>query len=112
MENHLKTARLHRGLSWLYGAISILFAVMLATDRSDNWGIFLAVTCSFVALFWIHHALYRGARNAKNWARYGSIAIAILMLPALPIGSLIGTYLLINARQTWDETTNTTGYVV
>lgn len=39
MEKHLKTARLHRGLFWLYGAISILFAVMLATDRSDNWGI-------------------------------------------------------------------------
>lgn len=103
MKNHLKAARTHCGLSWLYAACFLLFLVMLITDTADNRGIFAVAVGFFAALFLVHYALYRGARTARNWARYGSIAIAVLMLPGIPIGTLIGTYLLINARQAWGD---------
>lgn len=109
MRKHLKAARIHRGLSWLYAASSLLFAIMLVTDAADNQSIFLLATSFFAVLFVVHYALCGGARKARSWARYGSIAIAVLMLPGVPIGTLIGIYLLTNARQIWDESANPTG---
>ncbi len=82
----------------LLGAIAILlFAILpVAVSRGDPSGIAvslaalglgLLVTLAFgvaaIAVGW-------GLMQLRSWARWGAIILAILQLPAFPIGTIIG----------------------
>ena len=44
-----------------------------------------------------------GARRRRQWARRASIVMCILMLPGVPIGTVIGVYLLFYLWDGWPE---------
>lgn len=82
----------------LLGAIAILlFAILpVAVSRGDPGGVAVAlaalglgllVTLAFgvaaIAVGW-------GLLQLRGWARWGAIVLAILQLPAFPIGTIIG----------------------
>ena len=104
MERHIKVARAHRALSWLYGLIAVLVMVSLfaSHERLDMVGVFV-VLLIFGGLFSLPHFTGRGARAKKPWARTVSRLVAVLMLFGFPLGTLIGIYLLANAWNPWDD---------
>ncbi len=82
----------------LIGAIAIVLFAMLpvAVSRGDPSGVAVAlaalalgllVTLAFgiaaIAIGW-------GLLRLRGWARWGAIVLAILQLPAFPIGTIIG----------------------
>lgn len=104
MERHIKVARAHRALSWLYGLVAVLIMISFYTashEKLDMAGVLL-VLLIFGGLFSLHHFTSRGARAKKPWARTTSLVIAVLMLFGFPLGTLIGIYLLVNAWKPWD----------
>jgi hypothetical protein len=106
MEPNIKIARAHRALSWLYGAVVLLFVVILFV-KPENQGessvFFISMSVIFGGLFLLHHFTAKGAREKKPWARISSCVIGVIMLPGFPMGTLIGVYLLIYANSAWTD---------
>ncbi|ADE11783.1 hypothetical protein [Sideroxydans lithotrophicus] len=104
MERHLIVARIHRGLSWFYGLLTLLFiiaTVMSEHEISPLASIYFMII--FGGMFALHFFTSRGASHTKNWARKTSIGIALLMLLGFPVGTVIGVYLLMNTTGGWDD---------
>jgi ABC-type phosphate transport system permease subunit len=104
MENNIKVFRVHRALSWLYGLmvlLTIFLLVMLVKD-GESVGPFIGVFIFIGLLFSLQFFIAKGARERKGWAKVGSVIIAILMLFAFPVGTIIGIYLLVNNSK-WDS---------
>src|SRR5581483_7409209 len=101
MERNMKVFRVHRALSWLYGGFLIIIATLIAThlDQFDPV-VFLPIALLLVA-FLAHFLTARGAKACKPWGRICSIVIAIILLFGLPVGTIIGIYLLVNTWQPW-----------
>lgn len=107
LQAHLKSYRVHRVLSWLHGLVALMLFALPFVARADREGLrpgelaaafILPLFFFFLAAF--HHLVARGARMRKRWARVGSIALACLMLPGVPVGTIIGVYLLRN--RSWE----------
>jgi NADH:ubiquinone oxidoreductase subunit 6 (subunit J) len=103
MEKHIKVARVHRALSWLYGLVTVLFlgASLMSGNTPPLAVLFFLII--FGGIFALHHFTAIGAREAKPWARKTSIGIALLMIIGFPLGTLIAIYLLINTTGGWSE---------
>jgi fatty acid desaturase len=104
MENHIKVARAHRALSWLYAVNTILFlSIFLISGKNTPPLAFVFLGLFFGGLFFLHHFTAKGAFVKKPWARNASIGIAMLMLLGVPVGTLIGIYLIYNCKNGWEE---------
>jgi 4-amino-4-deoxy-L-arabinose transferase-like glycosyltransferase len=104
MERHLIVARIHRGLAWFYGLLTLLFifaTVMSEHEISPLASLYFMII--FGGMFALHFFTSRGASHTKNWARKTSIGIALLMLLGFPIGTVIGVYLLMNTTGGWAD---------
>jgi hypothetical protein len=102
MEKHIKVARAHRALSWLYGIITFLILVVLLMPNQNTPPLaFVFFMVIFGGLFALHHFTAIGAREKKSWALSSSRGIALFMLIGFPIGTFIGIYLLANSRGGW-----------
>lgn len=104
LQPHLKSRRVHLALSWLYGLIALMLLALPFVARSGDEGLRppeVAMAFAFPLFFFVlaalHHVVSRGAKERKRWARVGSIVLACLLLPAVPVGTLIGVYLLRNS---------------
>jgi hypothetical protein len=93
---NIKAMSAHRGLAVFYFLLAIVFGVVLAAE--DKPGAVFAITMFPVLIGAIHAAIAFGARKSAGWARVCSIGVACLMLLAIPIGTLIGVYLLLNSK--------------
>jgi hypothetical protein len=103
MERHIKVARAHRALSWLYGLITaFLLVVVFAQGTQPGAGVAYGLLFFAGALFAVHYFTAREAWKMKSGARRASMIIAMPMLMAFPLGTVIGIYLLVNAWRPWD----------
>lgn len=103
MEKHIKVARAHRAISWLYAVCTLMFlAIFLLPGKSVPPLAFVFVGLFFGGLFALHHFTAKGAFDKKPWARNTSRGIAVFMLLGFPIGTLIGIYLLVNSWNGWE----------
>ena len=102
MDSKTKVFRAHRALSWLYGFLGagVTAAVFLGSKNGAGAEI-LAIPLLFGVLFAAHHFTARACRDGRPWGRKASIAIACLMLLGVPMGTLIGIYLLVNTWKPW-----------
>ncbi|MFZ6759849.1 hypothetical protein ACO0K9_21800 [Undibacterium sp. Ji50W] len=96
MEKHEKVARTHRVLAILYGLLLAVFGFLLYPHSGLPSGGLIGVALLFLGLTVLHYATSVGASNKKPWARMLSTLIALLMLFAFPVGTIIGAYLLFN----------------
>ena len=104
MERHNRVARIHRVLSWIYGLLIVLFlAAHAVSSKKGSISVIVFILVLLGCLFALHYFTSKGARDKKNWARNISRGIAFLMLTAVPIGTLIGIYLLSNSWDVWNE---------
>lgn len=103
MQPHIKSWRAHRALSWLYGLLALMMLALPFVARAEKElrpreiAIAFAIPLFLFALFFLHHFVSRGAKERKRWARMGSIVLACLLLPNVPVGTIIGVYLLRNS---------------
>lgn len=102
VEKHIKIARAHRALSWLYALITgLMLALMWLPGGGKTPAALYLVAGMFAAMFALHHFTARGARAQHPAARIVSMVIGGLMLFAFPLGTIIGIYLLVNAAEPW-----------
>ncbi|MEJ2795599.1 hypothetical protein WAE56_19530 [Iodobacter sp. LRB] len=94
-----KAMAAHRILAIFYTAIAaIVFAVFVF--RSESIKDF-AVPLIFCIPVIVHGLIAYGAARANSIAQTASIIVALFMLLGIPIGTLIGIYLLRNSR--WEK---------
>lgn len=110
VQPNIKSWRVHRVLSGLYGLIALMLLALPYVARTGNEGLRSAemaiassVPLFFFALATFHHFVSRGAKERKRWARIGSIILACSLLPGVPVGTIIGVYLLRNSSWTRDS---------
>jgi hypothetical protein len=98
---HVKAMSVHRALALVYGAIAAIVVVFFATtsSRAPSSGFLLALVFCIPAT--LHAFIAFGAARANPVAQVFSVLAAVLMLFAVPIGTVIGIYLLRNAG--WQE---------
>lgn len=101
MDSNIKVFRAHRALSWLYALLAALCMFLLLQGVASSVIYFMLAGAS--VLFFAHYFTAKGARERKPWARVSSIIIALVMLLAFPLGTLIGVYLLANTWRNWEE---------
>ena len=95
-------------MSALYGLIALMLLALPHTAQDDNerfsygeMAIASIVPLFFFALAAFHHVVARGAKQRKRWARIGSIILACSLLPGVPVGTILGVYLLRN--RSWNH---------
>ncbi len=110
MEDNIKVARFHEGLSWLYRLLVVLWSVILLVPSKDHiikeestpLEMYFIIYGIFGGLFLLHYYTARGAKRKKKWARNVSWTVGSLMLFAFPIGTILGGYLIYSASG-WRE---------
>ena len=91
-------ARIHLGLAILYGLVAIvLCAIHLTGEKASAMGV-LVFAGIFGPPLALHSAALRGVRAGQLWGRTLSRALGILLLLAIPIGTILGTFILLRTR--------------
>jgi hypothetical protein len=94
------TEGIHRVIAIIYaGLLAIALVACLIGGRELTT--VLAVTAVLGGVAALHAALSFGARRRSGIAKVGSFLVGLLMLPAFPIGTVVGGMLIYNAAQTW-----------
>lgn len=92
-------ARIHLGLAIFYGFLTALFCVLhLTGDKASGTGV-LIFAAIFGAPLALHYAALRGVRAGQLWGRNLSRTLGILLLFAVPIGTVLGFFVLLRTRQ-------------
>jgi hypothetical protein len=104
---HQKAGRVIRLMAWLgvLGVVGIGAAVLLPAMSDGRpvpieLGVILAVSAALViALFFIAGAVMRH----QTWGRYAGIAYGLLSLLGVPLGTIVGAYILWQLIGGWAE---------
>ena len=95
---HIKARDAHRALAIFYtGAFVVLF-VLLAMAGKQSPMAALSVAIVFAIPAAAHGVIALGANKGSKWAQMLSVLAGVLMLLAIPIGTVIGIYLLRNSN--------------
>ena len=109
IEPRQQAGRLLRLLGWLHLAAGSAFVLILSSAASSARkppdflpGLILVIIFAFIAMpvvvLWIGAAIKRG----EEWARPVGMVLASLMLLSIPIGTLVGGYVLYALATRWD----------
>jgi cytochrome bd-type quinol oxidase subunit 2 len=101
-----KVFRMHRILGLLYALLGLSFSVIVFLgSTSQNGDALLAITllAIFGGIATIHFLIASACKAGKEGGRTASTIISCLMLLAVPIGTLIGIYLLANTSRAWSS---------
>ena len=103
---HLNDAlfRGHRALAFLYGLVfaSILWVSVESNGATRMHALGLSAASAFAALCLLHLIAMAGARRGASWGRALSLVIGAVMLIGVPLGTIIGLYLLVKAGRRWE----------
>lgn len=92
---------IHRFMAFVYGGFGTLFALVDLASHTHDVEEEILVIGVLAALTALHAALAFGAGRRSDAAKVGSIAVGVLMLFAIPIGTVVGILLIRNASQSW-----------
>lgn len=97
-------SRIHLGLAIFYGLATTLFcALHLTGDKASGVGV-LILAAIFGTPLVLHYAALRGVREGQRWGRNLSRVLGILMLFAIPIGTILGAFVLMRTGKTdWEQ---------
>lgn len=97
-------ARTHLGLAIFYGLLTILFcALHLSGDKASGTGVVI-LSIMFGTPLLLHGLALRGVRAGRRWGRNLSRVLGILLLFAVPIGTLLGAFVLMRTGKTdWEQ---------
>lgn len=97
-------ARIHLGLAIFYGLIALLLiALHLSDDRASLSGV-LILLAIFGLLPLLHALALKGVREGRRWGRNLSRVLGVLLLLAVPIGTILGAFVLMRTGKTdWEH---------
>ncbi len=97
-------ARIHLGLVIFYGLIAVLLiAVHLSGDKA-SWSGVLILLAIFGLLPALHALALKGVRRGLGWGRTLSRVLGVLLLFAVPIGTILGAFVLMRTGKTdWER---------
>lgn len=95
--------RAHRAFFIFYAIITVLFVFVLAVQVTRSTFDFasLLFVVVFSPLAACHYYAAKGARNGTTWGRTLSRVIGAIMLIGVPVGTLIGIYILMQTGKKW-----------
>ena len=99
-------ARIHLGLVIVYGLIAaFICAAFWAGERSDSADL-LILLALFGTLPALHFVALHGVRSGQRWGRRLSRALGFFLLFAVPIGTVLGAFVLMRTRENdWEHAT-------
>lgn len=107
-----KAGRLVRVLAWisLVALLGIGVALLVPMIQGNHNGLVtlmpLVIFLAFLgAMTWFQFFLGTALKEHKDWARIVGIVYGVLNLPAFPIGTIIGGFLLYWLIKGWDDPT-------
>lgn len=97
-------ARIHLCMFIFYGLIAaFICGVYLAGNDSNARGT-LIVLAMFGVIPTLHLAAMQGVLNGQAWGRWLSRTLGLLLLFAVPFGTIIGTFVLMRTRRKdWEQ---------
>ncbi len=97
-------ARIHLGLAIFYGLIAVLLiAVHLSGSKASLGGV-LILLAVFGVLPALHALALKGVRQGRRWGRNLSRVLGVLLLFAVPIGTILGAFVLMRTGKTdWEQ---------
>lgn len=97
-------ARIHLGLTIFYGVVAALIcAAYLSGEKADRTGI-LILLAIFGTLPALHFLALQGVRTGQRWGRWLSRVLGFFLLFAVPIGTILGTFVLMRTgRKDWQH---------
>ena len=96
LDNHIKVYRAHRALAvvaTLLGPLLVLASSEPGEQAHQLSGVLL---CLFAVFHWMTSS---GAKRGAKWAKIATRVYGVLALPAIPVGTIIGVYLLLNSKE-------------
>lgn len=91
----------HKFAAYLYSAFVVLILISFWLSREPvNLSSFYPMSF-FVVLAGTHWVLSNAADQQKDWARPFSVLLALPLLIATPIGSILGFILIANSLKSW-----------
>lgn len=86
---------------FVLNSVALLLVLVVGTVMLGHvpWELGAAIALT-VPLF---YALRRGTLRGKAWARYGTVAAGILLLPGFPLWTAAGLYLIVDASFNWNR---------
>ena len=110
----VKAGRVFRLLGWLQLVAGVLLVVALAAPQLAKGGVsarvFVAMSLPlafFIGLGVAHLLVGSALKQHKGWARIAGIVYGALALIGIPIGTIIGAFLLLWLVKQWDDGTQT-----
>ena len=97
-------SRIHLGFAIFYGLVAALLCTLhLAGDHASASGVLiLAGICGAPLL--LHAAALSGVRNGRPWGRNLSRGLGVLLLFAVPIGTIAGVFILMRTGKVdWER---------
>jgi hypothetical protein len=102
MEPHLKVARAHRVLAILYALAAILLSLSFLGELTYYAKVgLIAYLVVLTCFFALHIFISLSAFRQRPWARTLSQIIGWLLLFGVPIGTIIGFYLIVISSTKW-----------
>lgn len=103
MDNHIKAARAHLALAWLYGLALVALGAWHYLGREPALALdtLLATGVLLLVLSIAHAVLARAARVRRPWARLLSLLAGFVLLLLFPIGTLFGLILIGASWSPW-----------
>ena len=98
-----KVSSAHKIVGRLYLVPAVLIALALAFSgqvRSSMGLVYLL--CALLLFSAIHFGLSYAADRKLRWSKVPSIVFALPLLLAVPIGTMFGVVLIVNASKTWE----------
>ena len=102
LEKHTQVANINGRLAWFYGVgAAIVFGINHFSPYALPEKFKYAVLLLFPVLCIFHAVVSKAARKFQHWARTASLGIGVLYLFAVPIGTVLGIYLIMICRHPW-----------
>jgi len=107
---HQRAATAHRTIAGIYAAffgIATILGMATATGVADGAALILVLPGAFFVA--LHISLATAAEDCRSWARDASIVVGALMLLLVPVGTVLGAWLLYNSVRHWTPPTRYSG---
>lgn len=104
MDARSKVIRGHRAIAWFYGIVGVICSAVAIAELSRGFRMTnILVPVLFLLAVSAHIYTAKACALGRPAGKPASIVLSVLMLPLIPIGTVLGALLLANSCRTWSD---------